>query len=211
MQKEQSTLQSPADKDIDKNINTDTSAAGISVDGYHQRSKHSLQKYAVGPDGLDWDTQPDPFRHFTGCPRFALPLPAKNLIVEFNDSYNQQCIKPAVLDHTTLGALFELSLGLTAWKVYGKDRWALRANPSSGNLHPTEAYLLFAGCNIIPAGIYHYHSHDHCLEQRCSLKPHIDNSTDANMPLLDNGSFLIGLSSIHWREAWKYGERAYRC
>jgi nitroreductase len=23
-------------------------------------------------------------------------------------------------------------------------------------------------------------------------------------------SFLVGLSSIHWREAWKYGERAYR-
>ncbi|MDP1969838.1 MAG: nitroreductase family protein, partial [Methylobacter sp.] len=24
------------------------------------------------------------------------------------------------------------------------------------------------------------------------------------------GSFLLGLSSIHWREAWKYGERAFR-
>jgi nitroreductase len=24
------------------------------------------------------------------------------------------------------------------------------------------------------------------------------------------GTFFIGLSSIHWREAWKYGERAYR-
>ena len=23
-------------------------------------------------------------------------------------------------------------------------------------------------------------------------------------------AFLIGLSSIHWREAWKYGERAFR-
>jgi nitroreductase len=24
------------------------------------------------------------------------------------------------------------------------------------------------------------------------------------------GAFLVGLSSIHWREAWKYGERAFR-
>jgi nitroreductase len=24
------------------------------------------------------------------------------------------------------------------------------------------------------------------------------------------GTFLIGFTSIHWREAWKYGERAYR-
>jgi nitroreductase len=27
---------------------------------------------------------------------------------------------------------------------------------------------------------------------------------------LPNGTFLVGLSSIHWREAWKYGERAFR-
>jgi nitroreductase len=24
------------------------------------------------------------------------------------------------------------------------------------------------------------------------------------------GSFIVGLSSVHWREAWKYGERAFR-
>ena len=27
---------------------------------------------------------------------------------------------------------------------------------------------------------------------------------------LPTDSFLVGLSSIHWREAWKYGERAFR-
>jgi len=178
----------------------------ISVDEYHQRSKHSLQKYAQGPDGLDWDTQPDPFRRFDGCSRFALPLPAKNLIVDFNDIYHQQRIKPAIFDQNTLGALFQLSLGLSAWKVYGADRWALRINPSSGNLHPTEAYLLFSGTNIIPAGVYHYQSHEHSLEQRCNLKAH----TDALTSQLGSGCFLIGISSIHWREAWKYGERAYR-
>ena len=178
----------------------------ISVEEYHQRSKHSLQKYAHGPDSLDWDTQPDPFRRFDGCPRFALPLPAKNLLVDFNDIYNQQRIEPAILDQNTLGALFELSLGLSAWKVFGADKWALRVNPSSGNLHPTEAYLLFSGTNIIPAGIYHYQSHEHCLEQRSNLKTHTDSLTSQLGPK----RFLIGLSSIHWREAWKYGERAYR-
>ena len=24
------------------------------------------------------------------------------------------------------------------------------------------------------------------------------------------GAFLFGLTSVHWREAWKYGERAFR-
>ena len=27
---------------------------------------------------------------------------------------------------------------------------------------------------------------------------------------LPKGSVLVGLTSIHWREAWKYGERAFR-
>jgi nitroreductase len=41
------------------------------------------------------------------------------------------------------------------------------------------------------------------LEQRCGLAPTPE-------PLLPAASFLLGLSSIHWREAWKYGERAFR-
>ncbi|TVR64991.1 MAG: hypothetical protein EA420_04215 [Candidatus Competibacteraceae bacterium] len=32
------------------------------------------------------------------------------------------------------------SLGLSAWKQHRGSRWALRCNPSSGNLHPTEGY-----------------------------------------------------------------------
>lgn len=178
----------------------------ITVDDYHQRSKHALNKYATGPDGLDWDTQPDPYRVFKGSPRFSLSLLAKNLLTDFNDIYISQRIKPAKLDQNTLSALFELSLSLSAWKVYGPDRWALRVNPSSGNLHPTEAYLVFAGINIIPAGVYHYHSYDHSLEQRCNLKT----QAESLVSQLPDESFLIGLSSIHWREAWKYGERAFR-
>lgn len=178
----------------------------MTVDAYHQRSKHSLNKYAAGPEGLDWDTQPTPYRDFKGSPRFSLSLPAKNLLVDFNDVFRSGAIKPAILDQNTISAFFELSLSLSAWKVHGSDRWALRVNPSSGNLHPTEAYLLYAGSNIIPAGVYHYHSYDHCLEQRCHLKTKIE---ELKTQLSDN-SFIIGLSSIHWREAWKYGERAYR-
>lgn len=39
--------------------------------------------------------------------------------------------------------LFERSRCLSAWKSYGAQRWALRCNPSSGNLHPAEGYLLY--------------------------------------------------------------------
>jgi hypothetical protein len=33
---------------------------------YHERSKHRLERYANGPETLDWDAQPDPFRRYRG-------------------------------------------------------------------------------------------------------------------------------------------------
>jgi SagB-type dehydrogenase family enzyme len=94
----------------------------------------------------------------------------------------------------------QLSMGLTAWKEYGPDRWSLRVNPSSGNLHPTEAYVFCLRIEGIRNGLYHYVSRDHSLEQRCSI-------AGANGK---ESGLWIALSSINWREAWKYGERAFR-
>ena len=76
-------------------------------------------------------------------------------------------------------------------------------NPSSGNLHPTEAYAILPGLQGLPggAGVYHYAPLHHTLEQRArwqqTVKP-------------DATGFYVGLTSITWREAWKYGERAFR-
>ena len=56
-------------------------------------------------------------------------------------------------------------------------------------------------------GVYHYASKEHGLELRADLDPSVWVSLTAGFP---EGSFLVGLSSILWREAWKYGERAFR-
>lgn len=168
---------------------------------YHQRTKHHPQLYARGPGYLDWATQPDPFRTFAGAPRTDLPLHADHLTTPFADLYRPQAVAPRPLDVDSIAVLFELALGLSAWKQYRGSRWALRCNPSSGNLHPTEGYAVVPDLPGLAAGVYHYVSRDHCLERRCAFDP---------APFLPPGTFLIGLSSIHWREAWKYGERAFR-
>lgn len=173
----------------------------IDVYAYHERTKHTLAKYARGPDGLDWDTQPDPFRTYAGSERFAMPLYASNIQTNYTDIFHPGRVSPAPLTLENISALFELALGLSSWKVYGATRWALRNNPSSGNLHPTEAYLLSAGITDLPAGVYHYHVYRHSLERRCAVN---------KLDTIAEHSFLLGLSSVHWREAWKYGERAWR-
>jgi SagB-type dehydrogenase family enzyme len=181
------------------------------VRDYHQRTKHSLEGYARGPATLDWDSQPDPFRRFAGCDTIALPLTERGVGTGYAELFQPGVVAPAPLSRDNIAALLELALGLSAWKAYGTDRWALRCNPSSGNLHPTEGYLLLAGSEHIPAGVFHYLSLDHLLERRCTLGHQLDSLLPGELPgELPGDSFLIGLSSIHWREAWKYGERAFR-
>lgn len=170
----------------------------ITVTAYHQRTKHRLDRYARGPETLDWDDQPDPFRRFEGCQVMPLTEPGRALEVTWQELVLRQAA-PAPVTKETTGLLLELAFGLSAWKQYGPDRWALRCNPSSGNLHPSEVYLVNGMSDWLPQGVYHYASFDHHLERRCTF----DN---ANLP----AGVLIGLTSIHWREAWKYGERAFR-
>ena len=73
---------------------------------------------------------------------------------------------PEPVSAASLGDFFYHSLALSAWKqVTGPDgavvsRWALRVNPSSGNLHPTEAWL------IDSQGVHHYAPDIHALELR---------------------------------------------
>ena len=170
------------------------------VQDYHRRSKHDLQRYAAGPGTLDWDHQPNPFRHFTGSAQFPLGLHADTLTTTYAQLYTPHGIAPLALNADNLGVFFELSFALSAWKQYGSARWSLRCNPSSGNLHPTEVYaVLMQDLATLAAGVYHYCSDDHALEQRCQLP------ATPGTP-----GFLLGVSNIAWREAWKYGERAFR-
>ncbi len=169
---------------------------------YHQRTKHHFQRFAAGPEGLDWASQPNPFRTFDGCKQLELPLLSEQPHPLYTDLYKPKAISAQPLSLNSIAELLALSFGISAWKQYENTRWALRCNPSSGNLHPTESYVITESCEGISDGIHHYVSRDHILEQRCQFK-------SKNL-LLPAESFLIGLSSVHWREAWKYGERAFR-
>jgi SagB-type dehydrogenase family enzyme len=163
---------------------------------YHQRTKHHLDRYAAGPGTLDWEAQPDPFRHWKAAQTLALPRDRPKLDTAWHALPDPRPAAP--LNVVSLSALLRLSVGLTAWKEYAGSRWALRANPSSGNLHPTETYVVTAGVAGIADGLHHYGSRSHVLEQRAW-------GGEPSAPGL-----WLGFSSIHWREAWKYGERAFR-
>jgi SagB-type dehydrogenase family enzyme len=176
---------------------------------YHERSKHAPSRFAPSLGYLDWATQPDPFRRFTGAPLVPLDLVPIGAGPHYASAFLPGHIEPAPLDRLSISQLFQDALALSAWKQAGNSRWALRVNPSSGNLHPTEGYLIagpIEGLHPRPA-IYHYAPLEHALERRTDLT---DQAWAALATQLPDQAVLIGLTSIHWRESWKYGERAFR-
>ena len=176
---------------------------------YHRVTKHHLpNRYARSLGFLDWDNQPIPFRLYVGSERqpLARPAGAGEAGPTLDAAYDPARVDPHPLDAAGLARLLYDSLALSAWKQLGDARWSLRCNPSSGNLHPTEAYVLGQpdGLGEGPA-LWHYTPLLHALERRASLEPTWWDELRGG-----GEGLIVGLSSIHWREAWKYGERAFR-
>ncbi|ULA62588.1 MAG: Nitroreductase domain-containing protein [Nitrospira sp.] len=179
---------------------------------YHIQTKHHFNRYARSAGFLDWANQPDPFRRFAGAELIPLPLlkPEEEPVSPTYEAlYQPGAVSSQPVTLRTLSRFFEYALGLSAWKRGGETEWALRNNPSSGNLHPTEGYAALPqihGLDLNP-GLYHYAPKEHGLERRAEFSAETMARLLAPFP---PGAFLFGLSSVHWREAWKYGERAFR-
>jgi len=179
---------------------------------YHQETKHHFSRYARAPGTMDWANQPDPFRRYEGSPLIRLPVLGPDdapLSPFYEDMYRPGAILSAPVTLRTLSRFLEFSLAISAWKQAGEVRWALRTNPSSGNLHPTEGYLLIgkvAGLSPAP-GLYHYTAMEHALELRAEVPTE---SFDSLLQGFPPDAFFVGFSSVNWRETWKYGERAFR-
>lgn len=173
---------------------------------YHELTKHSAASLRRNQRALDWANMPDPFRHYQGAPVLDLPAdppPPRTPALEIlaGKLGSTQTADGAAF----LSQLMFYSASISAIKKVLSTgyTYALRVNPSSGNLHPTEFHFCTRGLSHWPGGIYHYLPSSHMAEQR-AIGDFSAQLPDANAPL----TFL--LTSIVWREAWKYGDRAYR-
>lgn len=171
---------------------------------YHERTKHAQNRYARSLGYMDWSTQPDPFRVYKGVEILPLPLAIENTTVPYHLLDDDLPSAPLVKE--SISQLLQFSMGIAAWKESGGSSWAVRCNASSGNLHPTEAYIVLPPIlqeQEEKSAVYHYRPKDHALERLAVF----ESSFWEKVP---HGSFIVGLSSITWREVWKYGERAFR-
>ena len=172
---------------------------------YHQRTKHHPKRYAASLGYMDWATQPNPFRHYEGTPKVKLPLAFDAPTPSYSEVMGTENIPQVPLTLASISQLLQFSLGIAAWKCLGDDCWALRCNASSGNLQPTEATLVLPPLEGLSSQsvVAHYNVQEHALEILAEFETEFwEQHTGSH--------YLIALSSIPWREMWKYGERCFR-
>ena len=143
-------------------------------------------------------------RPVAGLPRLGVPTQSLSIVCRRAGDAAVAAPERVVRDRASATSSVH-ALGLSAWKQFGASRWALRVNPSSGNLHPTEAYIVAGATPASPTS------------RRLSLRARSPragaraaHSTTVARGIDGSDAWLIALTSIHWREAWKYGERAFR-
>ncbi len=188
---------------------SERTGAALKVIQYHEETKHRPGRYARAPGYLDWESAPDPFRRYDGTVPVRLPFLKEDPEANYFSLYERARNIPRSFSLQNVAAFLELSLGLSTWKRFLGGKWALRINPSSGNLHPTEAYLIlpFFAEGAHPGGVFHYNPFFHALEPRAAFDDMLRERLRGHF---GTEGFLVGLSSIYWKEAWKYGERAFR-
>ncbi len=176
---------------------------------FHESSILDYRRHVAKAVPLDWSAKPNPFRRYEGAvlkhleevPPVREPLYCKAFI--------PGKVQPQPVNFRSISQLFFDSLAISCRKSRGEDRWELRVNPSSGNLHPTEGYLI---CGPVPElcsqpMVGHYSPQQHGLEVRAEFDPELWKCLSMDSP---NDTLFIGLTSIHWRQAWKYGPRGFR-
>jgi len=216
-----------ADLIPDQNRHTDRLFA------YHEATKHSYVSVRSSAHFLDWRNQPDPFRVYHGVPTIPLgspqPLPEVGTFATISSLAQPRTMTPPITLQL-LNALLHHSMAISAWKQVPETnfRYSLRVNPSSGNLHPTETHVVVGASPDFPLprdigakasgsanseleeGLYHYRVLDHALERR-SRGPWAAKLADVcSIEWLAGAPLIVLLTSILWREAWKYRDRAYR-
>jgi SagB-type dehydrogenase family enzyme len=192
---------------------------------YHQATKHTYHSVRTNARYLDWHNQPGPFRTYDSVLLIQLPpepgfpnvgafaaMAALTENAKLSAEDLSERHEEFQLDLNWLSRLLWHSMAVSAWKKApgAGGRYSLRVNPSSGNLHPTETYVALRGVAGIDDGLYHYRADRHALELRSPGAWTQQLASALEIPRASESRLIVGLTSIFWREAWKYRDRAYR-
>jgi SagB-type dehydrogenase family enzyme len=203
---------------------------------YHEATKHSEISLMTQRHYLDFNNRPIPFKIYTtDFPRYLLPSdlprPLLDAITSISDTnpkvsdtgrdlktlnylsnISSSPDKSLEVDIKDLAEVLFFSAGITRAIKYDSTTYYMRAASATGALYPIELYVVC--CDIPPdlrAGVYHFNPADFSLTQirDGDYRQQLSASTADSRSVLESPISLI-LTSLAWRNAWKYQSRSYR-
>jgi SagB-type dehydrogenase family enzyme len=171
---------------------------------YHERTKYDPETIAAKNKGLDWETQPLPFKEYKVGTNFDL----KPYLTEDSQAFKDEPGKT----WRRLSQLLFCSYGLTArmQTMMGTPVY-LRAAPSAGGLYPAEIYILSRGTPCLPRGLYNYQCRSHSLVHfwESEVWAVLQDACFWHT-VLGSTDLAIVITAVFYRSAWRYEDRAYR-
>lgn len=168
---------------------------------YHKESMHTETESSRVIKQRDWHSQPNSCKRFSGSRFIQLPTEFQEQnTVKYVDLFKLKDSKKITKE--TISELCYYGCSISAFKY----NYFKRVNASSGGLQPIEVYIICDQIENSPK-LYHYVAKNHGLEIRADFDSDLWNQLKE---MISTDFFLIGISSISWREVWKYGERGFR-
>lgn len=181
---------------------------------YHQETKHSQMSIRLSNHYLDWDNKPKSFKFYNNIPPIALPtdfpLPKLNVIT-MKETNHITALETPKINTELLSSLLFFSSGITRQMKFPHGKYYMRAAPATGALYPIEVYIVSENINGLQAGVYHFCPGEFSLTRlrEGDYRQFLSEAAGFEQAIM-NSPFTIILSSIAWRNAWKYQARSYR-
>lgn len=171
---------------------------------YHERTKYDPQTIASKNKGLDWSKQPVPFKEYKIGSAYDLKPYIQEKPEAFVDNTDAQWWQ-------RLSRLLFCSYGLTAKMPSMGSAVYLRSAPSAGGLYPAEIYIVSRGTSLLPPGLYNYQCRSHSLMHywESDVWQKLQEACFWH-PTLQSSQLAIVITSVFYRSAWRYEDRAYR-
>lgn len=189
---------------------------------YHDGTKHSYRSVRTGARGLDWSNQPLPFKLYSTLEPIPLPSDFPHPSMQTLDAISalgEEPPGPIIPDVHTITGILYFTAGITRRLKRGGGVMHFRAAATTGALYHIELYVVCGDLQDraagdrsgLAAGIYHFGVHDFALRRLRAgdYRPALVSAT-ADEPSVAAAPVILVCTTTYWRNAWKYGPRAYR-
>ncbi|MDJ0270751.1 MAG: SagB/ThcOx family dehydrogenase [Aigarchaeota archaeon] len=180
---------------------------------FHELTKHSYTSVRTSTHRLDLHNRPYPFKVYLEAKRVELPreFPKPSLPTLEALAGKNLREKRGELDIAGLAEILYFSAGITRVLRNPLGEFYFRAAPATGALYPIELYIVSGDIPGLRAGVYHFDPGEFILNtlREGDYRDYLSRAAGEEQAVRDAPATVV-MTSIAWRNAWKYQVRSYR-